>query len=107
MCTQSKIWVIGDSHTRAFSFNDNFIPFYIGGGKEHCFLSDQRLSDFISKVLHIVKEVVAQDSIILFLGEPDTRFYIGSGWKPWKKNIDFLLLEEDRKLKNRSNGIVN
>ncbi len=81
---QSKIWVIGDSHTRAFSYNDNFIPFYIGGGKEHCFLSDQRLSDLIPKVLHIVKEVVAHDSIILLLGEPDTRFYLGSGWKPWK-----------------------
>ncbi|RLC04126.1 MAG: hypothetical protein DRH90_09500 [Deltaproteobacteria bacterium] len=85
MAMQSKIWVIGDSHTRAFSFNDNFIPFYIGGGKQRCFLSDQRLSDLISKVLHIVKEVAAQDSIILFLGEPDTRFNLGIGWKPWKR----------------------
>ena len=58
---------------------------YIGGGKQRCFLSDQRLSDLISKVLHIVKEVAAQDSIILFLGEPDTRFNLGIGWKPWKR----------------------
>lgn len=86
---QSKIWVIGDSHTRAFSYNDNFIPFYIGEGKEHCLLSDQRLSNLILKVLNIVKEVKAQDSIILFMGEPDTRFYLGSGWKPWKKKLRF------------------
>jgi len=86
---QSKIWVIGDSHARAFSYNDNFIPFYIGEGKEHCLLSDQRLSNLIVKVLNIVKEVKAQDSIILFLGEPDTRFYLGRGWKPWKKKLRF------------------
>ena len=89
MDMQSKIWVIGDSHTRAFSYNDNFIPFYIGEGKEHCLLSDQRLSNLILKVLNIVKEVKAQDSIILFMGEPDTRFYLGSGWKPWKKKLRF------------------
>lgn len=99
MCAQSKIWVIGDSHTRAFSFNENFIPFYIGGGKEHCFLSDERLSDLISKVLHIVKEVAAQDSIILLLGEPDTRFYLGSGWKPWKKKYRYPSIRGRSKIK--------
>lgn len=89
MDMQNKIWVLGDSHARAFSYNDNFIPFYIGEGKEHCFLSDKRLSNLILKVLNIVKEVIAQDSIILFLGEPDTRFCLGSGWKPWKKKFRF------------------
>ncbi len=34
MDMQNKIWVLGDSHARAFSYNDNFIPFYIGEGKE-------------------------------------------------------------------------
>lgn len=35
--------VLGDSHTRGFSFNDNFLPFFLGQGKEHCFISDEKL----------------------------------------------------------------
>ena len=87
MDMQSKIWVIGDSHARAFSCNSNFIPFFIGEGKKHCFVNDKYLSGLILKVLNIVKEVTAQDSIILYLGEPDTRFYLGRGWRPWKNKI--------------------
>ena len=82
---QSRIWMIGDSHARVFSYNSNFIPFFIGEGRKHCFINNKCLSNVTSKVLSIIKEIVTQDSIVLFLGEPDTRFYIGRGWKPWKK----------------------
>ena len=85
MRMQGKIWVIGDSHARAFSYNNNFIPFFVGEGREHCFRNDKCLSNVISKVLNITKEIITQDTIVLFLGEPDTRFYLGRGWKPWKK----------------------
>jgi len=85
MRMQGKIWVIGDSHARAFSYNNNFIPFFVGEGREHCFRNDKCLSNVISKVLNITKEIITQDTIVLFLGEPDTRFYLGKGWKPWKK----------------------
>ena len=82
---QGKIWVIGDSHARAFSYNKNFIPFFIGQGKTHCFINDNNLSNLISKVVKIITEIKDRDSVILFLGEPDTRFCLGRGWKPWKK----------------------
>ena len=37
------IYVIGDSHTRSFAFNDNFIPLFLGQGKEINFTSDENL----------------------------------------------------------------
>jgi hypothetical protein len=81
---QGKIWMIGDSHVRAFSYNNNFIPFFIGEGRTHCFINDNYLSNLISKVVNIIRELKARESVVLFLGEPDTRFYLGRGWKPWK-----------------------
>jgi lysophospholipase L1-like esterase len=81
----NKIWVVGDSHARAFSYNDNFIPIFIGEGRGYCFIDEVRLSNLISKVAKIIKEVNSQDTIIFLLGEPDTRFYLKRGWKPWKK----------------------
>ena len=82
---QSRIWVIGDSHARAFSYNSNFLPFFIGEGREHSFINDECFTNLMSKVFNILKEIHSDDSIVLFLGEPDTRFYLGRGWKPWKK----------------------
>ena len=88
---QGKIWVIGDSHARAFSYNNNFIPFFIGEGRKHCFINDKCLSNIISKVFNIIKEIKTWDWVILFLGEPDTRFYLGRGWKPWKRKFGFSI----------------
>lgn len=85
MRTQTKIWLIGDSHARAFSYNNNFIPFFIGEGRKHCFINDNCLSNVISKVFKIIKEIEAGDAIVLFLGEPDTRLYLGRDWKPWER----------------------
>lgn len=85
MRTQTKIWMIGDSHARAFSYNNNFIPFFIGEGRKHCFINDNCLSNVISKVFKIIKEIEAGDAIVLLFGEPDTRSYLGRGWKPWKR----------------------
>ena len=63
----------------------------MGEGKKHCFVNDECLSNLFSKVLHIAKDVIAQDSILLFLGEPDTRFYLERGWKPWEETIGFSI----------------
>ena len=82
---QGKIWMLGDSHARAFSYNNNFIPFFVGQGRTHCLINDNYLSNLISKVVNIITQIKARDSVVLFLGEPDTRFYLGRGWKPWKK----------------------
>ena len=81
---QGEIWVIGDSHARIFSYNENFMPFYVGNGRKHCFINDECLSNVISRVLTVAKENIANHPMILVLGEPDTRFYLGRGWKPWK-----------------------
>ena len=82
---QGRIWMIGDSHARAFSYNYNFTPFFVGQGRTHCFINDNYLSNLTSKVVKIISQIKTRDSIVLFLGEPDTRFYLSRGWKPWKK----------------------
>ena len=72
---QNKIWVIGDSHARSFSYNNNFIPIFMGSGKTHCFVDDKCMSNVISKAFSLIDVITAQDLILFCLGEPDTRFY--------------------------------
>jgi hypothetical protein len=95
-----KIWVIGDSHTRIFAFNDNFLPFFIGQGRDFCFITDQCLANVVPKVVHIVKEIKANDTFILFLGEPDTRYYLVKGWEPWNRPLGFAIRPKDKILKS-------
>lgn len=81
--TGSTIYVIGDSHTRSFSFNRNFTPLFLGQGKEINFTSVESYNKVVNSVLHVLQYFSDNDSIILFLGEPDTRYYLSSGWYPW------------------------
>lgn len=95
-----KIWVIGDSHARVFAFNDNFLPFFIGPGRDFCFITDQCLANVVSKVIHIVKEISAKDAFMLFLGEPDTRYYLGKGWEPWNRKLGLAIRPKEKTLKS-------
>ena len=80
------IYAIGDSHTRAFSFNKNFLPLFIGAGKSHCFINDKNMKNVRNKIYKITKKL-NQATVILVLGEPDTRYYLGKGWYPWEDKI--------------------
>lgn len=77
------IYVIGDSHTRSFAFNDNFIPLFLGQGKEINFTSDENFGKIKKASLNLITHVNENDVLILFIGEPDTRFYLNAGWYPW------------------------
>jgi hypothetical protein len=77
------IYVIGDSHTRSFAFNDNFIPLFLGQGKEINFTSDENLIKIKQASSNLITHFDDKDFLILFIGEPDTRFYLNAGWYPW------------------------
>ncbi len=79
----NKIFVIGDSHTRAFSFNINFLPLFLGAGKEHNFISEENKNRVQAKVEDIIDKFKPK-FVLFYLGEPDTRFYLGQGWYPWE-----------------------
>lgn len=84
------IYVIGDSHTRAFSYNPNFLPLFIGAGKEHCFINDKTYKNIKKKSYNIVKQL-DNAKVMFTLGEPDTRYYLGKGWYPWDNKVEFTV----------------
>lgn len=100
-----KILVLGDSHSRAFSFNPNFFPIFLGPGKEMNFVNDKNLKLLEKSILRVLKtfNLTADSKIILYLGEPDTRFYLAGDWYPWKQ--EELELDENYKEKVRDSII--
>ena len=86
----NKIAVIGDSHTRAFAFTNIFLPFFLGSGKEHCFINNRKarnVSNKSKKLINTIKKELGIQTYILVFGEPDARWLLGKGWYPWKKKI--------------------
>ena len=82
------IAVLGDSHSRAFSFNENFFPIFLGPGKTMNFVNDQNLNQLKSAVSKALSALEV-DRLILYLGEPDTRYFLGKGWYPWEPKEDY------------------
>lgn len=78
-----QIIVFGDSHSRAFSLNPNFIPFFIGAGKEHNFINEKNAIKVKAKLWKAMSGLDHQNVMFCF-GEPDTRHYLGYGWYPWE-----------------------
>jgi hypothetical protein len=85
--SNSPIYVIGDSHCRGFSYNSNFVPLFIGPGKEINFITDSNKELTTSKVQLALSKIKA-GRIILVFGEPDTRHYLGKGWHPWENELE-------------------
>ena len=80
-------YIIGDSHSRSFSHNNNFIPLFLGQGKEFNFTSDHCFTNVLNSTKKLVKKLDEENcnGFIFNLGEPDARFYLGLGWYPWKE----------------------
>jgi len=65
------ILVIGDSHVRAFAYNANFIPLFIGPAAFNNFLTDKNSDKVLSKILALIEKAVCIDMPILFLFSGD------------------------------------
>lgn len=69
------MYVIGDSHTRSFSYHEFFVPLFVGPGKETLFLTDEQTKKTHSKVLNTVKLLdLSQDYLFIF-SEPNLRYH--------------------------------
>lgn len=84
------IYIVGDSHSRAFSYNRNFIPLFLGPGKKINFISDDNMQTVKSKFAMVHKSLAPQ-KVITYFGEPDTRWLLGKGWYPWEGSVEFVL----------------
>lgn len=84
----NQIIVFGDSHSRAFSLNPNFIPFFIGAGKEHNFINEEN-AEKVSTKLDQAMEGLDEQTVMFCFGEPDTRHFLGLGWYPWEGKREF------------------
>ena len=80
-----RVLVIGDSHVRTFTAHPHFLPLFLGSGKQHCFVSDEKANRVRDK-LHQVLDAVPADRVVLVFGEPDTRWQLGLGWTPFALN---------------------
>jgi hypothetical protein len=76
------VLVVGDSHVRAYGMNPFFSPVFLGSGKEINLLDWGKVDEVIMRITKVV-EVFNSNSILLCLGEPDTRYALGCGWTPW------------------------
>lgn len=74
--------VLGDSHVRAYGMNPNFTPIFLGSGKVANFTDWSRV-DALLKRCDLVNEASSPKTILICLGEPDTRYAFGLGWQPW------------------------
>lgn len=82
-----RILVLGDGHVRSYAENSNFFPVFLGPGKVCNFTSDQCADYFTAKALTMLERVSGK-TVLLVLGEPDTRFALGRGWLPWETRGD-------------------
>ncbi len=92
------IYVIGDSHSRSFSKNENFFPLFIGAGKQNCFISDENLNHVKNGFEKAVSVLPSKSDVLIVLGEPDTRFYLGKGWTPWEVEGEDNVEDVDAKI---------
>lgn len=81
--------VVGDSHVRAFK-NTYINAIFVGPGKEYNFTS-QFYADNVTRAILSIKDIIQGETVILFFGEPDTRFALGKGWHPW----DYQEIKDD------------
>jgi len=94
------IYVLGDSHSRSFSKNENFFPLFVGAGKENCFISDEVATNLKTGLSKILTNLPNGSDVLLVLGEPDTRFYLGKGWTPWLESTQDKIDKPNEKIYN-------
>jgi ectoine hydroxylase-related dioxygenase (phytanoyl-CoA dioxygenase family) len=81
------IHIIGDSHCRSFAYNSNFFPIFLGEGKLFNFIDDSNANRVLEKVYGCLEKIQSIETVLFVFGEPDTRWYLGYGWQPWKEDI--------------------
>ena len=77
-----KIIIIGESHTRSFTYRQNMLPFFMGTGKE-INLETKNIPLVNEKIGAVLSKINKEESLtFLFLGEPNCRLPIKNHWTP-------------------------
>jgi hypothetical protein len=78
-----KLIIIGESHTRQFTYRKNILPFFMGAGKI-INLDDKNIEKINSQIRQINEEITDIDDYLTFIyiGEPNCRFPIKNHWTP-------------------------
>lgn len=74
-----QLVLLGDSHTRSFTYIDNVIPVFMGAGKS-INLSTENI-DNLKKLMLRCKGVLGDDYMfVTLLGEPNIRYQLKNNW---------------------------
>lgn len=74
------IVILGESHTRSFSYRKNVLPFFMGSGKTINLDNIKVINNSIDNI--ILKLNKKECLIFLYIGEPNCRYPIGNTWTP-------------------------
>lgn len=76
-----KLAVLGDSHTRSFSFRENVYPIFLDEGRK-INLNTNHVNYVISQSNKVKNKLNLLENVIYFikLGEPDIRYQLNNDW---------------------------
>ncbi len=76
-----KLAVLGDSHTRSFSFRENIYPIFLDEGRK-INLNTNHVNYVISQSNKVKNKLNLLENVIYFikLGEPDIRYQLNNDW---------------------------
>lgn len=91
----SKIYIFGDSHTRAFAFRKDIVPLFVDKGNK--FNLRMNPNKMVARILEVYSkcELSDSDEVYLYFGEPDCRLQLGHGSEP-DRNLDGVLPNKHR-----------
>ena len=97
-----SIVVIGDSHTRVFSYHHIFLPLFIGSGRDNCFLSENKYKNSKDKIHNILDRIKIASKVMLVFGEPDIRNHFENvfGTKNLGKSDEVIIQEAVERYKH-------
>ena len=103
------IVILGESHTRSFSYRKNILPFFMGSGK---IINLDNIKSINKAINNIILKLNKKECLIfLYIGEPNCRYPIKNHWTPhWdeiQKGLDVKSYVDKEYLQNCINKYSN
>ena len=74
------IVILGESHTRSFSYRKNMLPFFMGNGKV---INLDNIISINTSIKNVILKLNKKECLIfLYVGEPNCRYPIKNHWTP-------------------------
>ena len=103
------IVILGESHTRSFSYRKNILPFFMGSGKT---INLDNIISVNTSIKNVISKLNKKECLIfLYIGEPNCRYPIKNHWTPhWDeihKGLDVNPYIDKEYLQNCIDGYSN